>query len=437
MQDGSVDVRWDFGGMPKFAQSTARYAVGISHVRGENVIRAALIRVLGRGHQMVCDPIRGAYAALPDEAIGMLARNTEELKFSPSDFSFWQADLADRCAQLANPLIGRARHDFVEPLVVAVDGIAIAPTQSQDTPRSISLCDSGCLAASTGITVVDDFSAADVVHGGSGGPVMGMADWILFGDRSGIPGQRNRGVLRLGPSVRVSIVPSRGTRADPPEIVCIDGGPGYELLGRVRDTVLGGNAFDSKLAVQANVVHSIVDEWCNRLSDFRRSRSTSEDHSEDHSQVVETLVADLERRQDQSSITPAQWMMTATEFLARLVADAVHDCTPKSMPIFELVLTGEMHLDGLLQNRLGRFLPGITIRSGAMTESTCSTDAVAIAVMGLLRIDNAIGNSTRQTGTAKPRSLGRLTPGRPSNWNRVLLEMATAMRESMTLKTAV
>lgn len=433
MQDGSVDVRWDFGRMPKFAQSAARYAIGLNYVRGEDVIRAALIRALGRGHQMVCDSIHGACSTLPSEVIELLTSNEPELNIRMSDLSFWQADLAERCAQLAKPLIARARNDFQEPLVVAVDGLSVRPSLSQDAPRSVSLCDSSWLAERTGLTVVDDFSGSDVAQGGVGTPVTGMADWILFGDRSGIPGQRNRGVLRFGPSISVSIVPSRNTHVDPPEIVWIECGPGNELLDQVHRTVLEGNPFNSNLAVQASADRSIVDRWCDLFSRLRREKTANGEHG----LTLATVVADLVEQQRNNSLTAPEWMMTVTEFLARLSADAIHACTPKSMPIFELVLTGEMHLDGLLQNRLRKFLPGVTIRSGAMTESTSHTDAVAIAVMGLLRVDNAIGNSTRQTGTAKPRSLGRLTPGRPSNWNCVLVEMAAAMRESMTLKTAV
>ena len=433
MQDGSVGVRWDFGRMPKFAQSAARYAIGLNYVRGEKVIRASLIRALGRGHQMVCDSIRGASAELPDEAVDLLTRHDADLKLSPSDFSFWQADLADRCAQLAKPLIARARNDFREPLVISVDGLSVRPSLSQDSPRCFSLCDSSWLAERTGLTVVDDFSGSDVAQGGAGAPVTGMADWILFGDRSGIPGQRNRGVLRFGPSIRVSIVPSRSTHVDPPEIVSIKCGPGDDFLKQVRRTVLDGKPFDSSLAVQANADRSIVNRWCNLCSRVRQENAAN---GEDGTGLA-AVMAELTDYQRNMPLTAAEWMMTVTEFLAKLSAEAILECTPKSMPIFELVLTGKMHLDGLLQNRLGEFLPGVTIRSGAMTESTSHTDAVAIAVMGLLRVDNAIGNSTRQTGTAKPRSLGRLTPGRPSNWNCVLAEMSAAMRESMTLKTAV
>jgi 1,6-anhydro-N-acetylmuramate kinase len=110
---------------------------------------------------------------------------------------------------------------------------------------------------------------------------------------------------------------------------------------------------------------------------------------------------------------------------------------PKSTPICELVLTGDFHLDGLLQNRLRHYLAGVSIRSGEPLVEASSLDPIATAVMAFLRIDNAIGNSTRQTGALKPRSLGRLTPGRPSNWNNVLAEMAAGMQSSMTLKTAV
>ncbi|MCA9214420.1 MAG: anhydro-N-acetylmuramic acid kinase [Planctomycetales bacterium] len=431
MRDGTPHVRWDFGGMPKFAQSSARYAIGVSYVQRDNLICSSLVRSLGRGKQIVCDPIMGRTVQVPPEVTRLLDRSDlQDAKVS--DIAFWRTELADQCAELVKPLIASAKNDFNEPLVISVTGLDSRCDDAGQT-RYVSLCDATWLAERTGITVVDEFASGDLAHGGNGQHITAMSDWIMYGDRSGIPGCRNRAVLRFGPVVSASIVPSRATHASPPELVSFDCCPGSELSGILRERFGLGFDFETKFAVEAKSNRPLVDRWTDCLSRLA-SRACSNDQ---FGECVTSIVTDIELYNHEHFASQAEWVMTLIEFFARSVASSLAAHTPKSMPICELVLTGHYHQNALWQNRLRHYLPGINIRSGEMPESTSPTDATAAAVMGFLRIDNALGNSSRQTGTRKPRSLGRIAPGRPANWNSVLTEMSAAMNESMTLKSAV
>lgn len=428
MKNHPMNVRWDFGALPKFSHTAARYAIGISHARGERCLRAALVRSLGRGHEMVCDPIEGSSIEIPADLLRFLSHDIDSGNLDIHELAFWRSELADRCSILAKPFIARAKRDHQEPLAICVDGLYAWAQDELGQRRHHSLCDATALAEKTGITVVDDLPGADLAHNGMGFPMTGVADWILFGDRSGMPGYRNRAILRFGPSIRVTVVPSRTTRTDPPVVIPLDAGPGIDLFDAVRDAIGLHAGFESKTAVQEPPFTSLVTQWCD---------AADESSMRDNARLVDWIVSQVKDYESSRRVSAAGWMMTCLEFVARNAARRITDGLPPSIPVCEIILTGDLHLDGLLQNRLCHYMPGPAIRSGEPIAELSRLDPIATAVMAFLRIDNAIGNSTRQTGTEKPRPLGRLTPGRPSNWNSVLAEMAAGMRQSMTLKTAV
>ena len=63
--------------------------------------------------------------------------------------------------------------------------------------------------------------------------------------------------------------------------------------------------------------------------------------------------------------------------------------------------------------------------------------AVVAAVLGLFHIDQMPANIPWLTGAESQRILGRLTPGRPSNWRQLLRSMADFHPAPMKLKDAV
>jgi 1,6-anhydro-N-acetylmuramate kinase len=51
-------------------------------------------------------------------------------------------------------------------------------------------------------------------------------------------------------------------------------------------------------------------------------------------------------------------------------------------------------------------------------------EPACVAIMALCHLDQTPGNPTAVTGTEIPRVLGRLTPGSPQNWQRLLHQMS-------------
>ena len=68
---------------------------------------------------------------------------------------------------------------------------------------------------------------------------------------------------------------------------------------------------------------------------------------------------------------------------------------------------------------------------------TVNLDALIAALLGMFHIDQLPGNLPTLTGARSQRILGRLTPGRPSNWRQLIRAMAQHQPAPMKLKDAI
>ena len=60
-----------------------------------------------------------------------------------------------------------------------------------------------------------------------------------------------------------------------------------------------------------------------------------------------------------------------------------------------------------------------------------------IAILAMLHVDHVPANLPNITGAEMPRILGRLTPGTPRHWHRLLTEIAANRPQMMTLRYAI
>ena len=64
-------------------------------------------------------------------------------------------------------------------------------------------------------------------------------------------------------------------------------------------------------------------------------------------------------------------------------------------------------------------------RLDSVIGDTINLEALVAAILGMFHIDQLPGNLPRLTGATSQRILGRLTPGRPSNWRQLIRAMET------------
>jgi 1,6-anhydro-N-acetylmuramate kinase len=132
---------------------------------------------------------------------------------------------------------------------------------------------------------------------------------------------------------------------------------------------------------------------------------------------------------------------TASEHSADALAADVGRCLATNFPpllrVDELVVCDHRKHPNPLA-ALDALLPPLQVVELAQLGFTQETlRAAALALLGLLHLDQTPANATAVTGARTPRVLGRLTPGSLPNWHRLIRELAAARPSVVTLRSAV
>jgi anhydro-N-acetylmuramic acid kinase len=292
-----------------------------------------------------------------------------------------------------------------------------------------SLCDAAVLADATGYPVIDGFPARDLAQGGLGGPVLGLPIWMLFrrSDRPAV-------FLDLGRSVRITYIPAFEPRASN-RVLAFDVGPGTTLLDRLAEQLtFGEHTFDpgGKLAVQGRQIPDLVEHW---LKDPYFERPLPRWHPlgcRHEQELTETV-----RMAIDAGWSVRDLLCTACHFIAATVARAIRERLPCD-EAGEILLSGGGQQNGMLLRGLASRLTAWRMtRTADLGLPDAAIDPASAALLALLHVDHTPANPMSLTGASSPRVLGRLTPGSPSRWHRLLSEMAAHRPAMMSLRSAV
>ena len=130
-------------------------------------------------------------------------------------------------------------------------------------------------------------------------------------------------------------------------------------------------------------------------------------------------------------------LCSATHFLAETVALALRKAMPEDAALDELIVAGGGRHNGMLLREIGRLceLPLVPVEETTMPPEAIGPTCVALLAM--LFLDDVPANATAISGTTTPRILGRLTPGSPQNWQRLLHSYGGVPRWSDRCECAV
>ncbi len=127
--------------------------------------------------------------------------------------------------------------------------------------------------------------------------------------------------------------------------------------------------------------------------------------------------------------------------VCRAVASRCVGETPHWPRVQRVEIAGDTEEDPWL-DALQDALPGIEVRPLALRGAPDAfparyLNAAAAAILSVLHIDQAPANLPENAGDATPRVLGRLTPGSPVHWRRLLRMMAQHELPATTLNRAM
>jgi len=429
MSVGRVSARVENGAAAAVGMDRRRLIVAVRCAGGCRGVTAALISVEGFGLAARVR-IEGAESAAADESLpaayGRLAAGAPQ---SAGEAAWLSASMAGLAAEATGRLLKQFPQAADDVLAAGVYEPGLWHVGRDTRPAMQPLFDPAEYAERTSLPVIDAFPAADLAAGGQGGPVLAIPLWILLAGR-GAP----RLLMELGRTARLTYLPPR--EAGPRGLLSFDVGPGTILPDTLSEQFsYGEHHFDpgGTLAVQGRCISNLIELW---LADpyFQRPpprwyplgvRPDAELHKTVHMAVEEGwTVRDL--------------LCTATHFIAESIARAVKTHLPESPAIGEILLAGGGTRNGFLLAEIARRLPGIPQRS-AIDEAPGGNilEAAGAGVLGLMHIDEVPGNPAPVTGARSLRILGRLTPGAPEPWERLLQMLLHATPNSPRTRKAV
>jgi anhydro-N-acetylmuramic acid kinase len=218
-------------------------------------------------------------------------------------------------------------------------------------------------------------------------------------------------------------------------ILSFEVGPGMRMLDQLTRRLTGGeHDYDpgGRLAVQGRRIAELHEHW---LTDpyFRRPLPRWQPRGV----RPERFLLDAMRTAVDRGWSVRDMLCTATHFIAETIALAVRRCLPGDTKVDEIVLTGGGQHNGMLLREIATRLPEIPItRMGQFGPSGEALVPACIALLALFHLDEVPANLSAVTGTEVPRVLGRLTPGSPQSWKRLLAELTTRRPATRPLRAA-
>jgi anhydro-N-acetylmuramic acid kinase len=315
---------------------------------------------------------------------------------SPSAIVALRAELADRTVVAVRALCDECGLAPESLAAVALHG----QTLWHEPPLgSWQLSDPARVAEQLGVGVVSDFRSRDIAAGGTGAPLVPLADALLFGHP-----ERPRALLNIGGMANVTLVPQRGRLAD---VRAFDTGPGVAVIDTVVRTLTGadfdrdGALADAGRPIDALLAALLRDPYF----DLAPPKSTGRERF--GAAFAARLIGECQRIAPQCTV--ADIVATAT---ALTVQSIVGQCTRfVSTPLGDMLVSGGgVHNRTLLESLRAALAPVTLRRFDEVFFDGDAKEAVAFAYLAWRHGRDLPGNVPSATGARGPRILGTWTP---------------------------
>ena len=412
------------------AEPPRRWVVGLLTSPRCERMAAAVISASDRGLQIRAEVAGVLQAELPREATRLFDALASKKGASAGSLAGLRASLVDLQAPLVLDLLAESGVAPGRVLAVGVHDPGLWKSEDNDPTGYLGLCDPARLAEATGLNIIDAFPARDVACGGLGGPVTALAQWMLLKNS-----QTARVLLDLGRTIRLTYLPAESTRNATGRILAFEVGPGTILLDRLAEQLTAGEQrFDpgGRLAVQGRQIPELLDHW---LADPCFVHPLPRWHP--RGVRPERFLTDSVQMAVDNGWAVRDLLCSATHFLAETVARTFLRRLPQDAHVEEIVVTGGGQHNGLLLREIGRRTERPIVHLAELGLSDMALGPAAIAMLTLFHLDEVPANQTSVTGTEVPRVLGRITPGSPQSWQRLLHSLTGNQPEARALRSAM
>lgn len=404
----------------------SRHFVGLVLDPIHAAIDGCVVRVHGRGYEAVGD-VMASYHTQD-------ARIPQWLDAITMDTSVEVAE----AAHVATQSLLASLDDHTTVRTIALVDFGTWRRDALGQVRCLPVCDTAQLSAATGLTVIDDVSGGDVACGGRGVPIEASGAWLMAADRGFVPGRVIRALLDLSDSARLVLLPPRQPDQLPIHLRAQEIAPALSLLSGLTRLLTGGTTdYDvrERWSVQGRQMPDLFAAW---QDSWAGAQETSHTHWYATPLDPEPLIRMVADWPHDLTSRVADVLCTAVHWISRRVADFIRDELPRSQPVGQIVVTGAASRHAFLRRELHVRLPEVeAIHLDDLGFAGVTWRSAAAALLGTLVVDQRPANSPRLTGARQARVIGRITPGSPSNWHRILAEMSETLPDKKTLRSAV
>jgi anhydro-N-acetylmuramic acid kinase len=409
-----------------------RWTVGVLVSSRCTHVSAALVAGGDSGWNMLVEVAQAASVEVPRQTTALFndLAGSGPGSVSAGMIAACRAQLADVEATLVNKLATALALSSNRIVAVGVHDPGLWDAAHGEAAGYLGLCDAARLAEATGLNVIDAFPARDLALGGRGGPITAMAHWVLL--RSQL---RNRLLLDLGRTIRLTYLPAASVDRAESKVISFEIGPGTAMLDMLAQRLTEGQEhFDrgGRLAVQGRRIDELIRRWM-------RDPYFETPLPRWHPQGVrpERFLGEALQMAVAAGWSVRDMLCTATCFIAEMIADTLARRMPEAAQFDEIILTGGGQQNGMLIGEIGRLVKTPLVRDTDLHMPAGALEAAAIGVLASLYIDQIPASHTAISTTATPRLLGRLTPGSPQAWQRLLETCAVRSPALRPLRSAM
>lgn len=404
-----------------------RIACGIFVDEQFRDVSGCLLSFRGSGRWLRPELVAFERAAIPDSLSEMLVELRNERAPPIDEFSSSLDDLAEIQATVIARLCREVDGGANRVLVAGIRDPGWWHREPGGGPPAYwPLCASDAIAERTGISVIDSFPSRDIAAGGVGEPLEPLAKWLMFSERNERVSTHPRVLIELDDqSVLTRLPESDGLDAEYPDIrICR--ASGRQWIQSIMHQFGIGSLSNNRIfeaATGCNVIPELYEHFAKAV----------EANAFEFDMPDSPLVDDCAQR----GFSAAEIVRTACEVVAEQICSAAAGFTGGNAAA-QWIVAGKHAEIGLIMSLIKLQNDGVQVRRiEEFTMTRDSLDPAVAAVMAMMHVDQFAVSLPGLTGCAHPRVLGRLTPGRPSNWRRLVIEMADYHPPAMKLRDAI
>jgi len=415
-----------------------RWFAGVAVSRQCTELAAALVEVAGHGLAARVQLVAAASAAAPREVSAAFAAWDSPADCSVAALGCFRSLLADAQAALIASLTSQCGVPPTRILAVGVHDPGLWTVEhcgTRPVRGFVGLSDPARLAEATGLNIIDDFPSRDVSQGGLGGPLTPLPEWIILRQP-----KHSQVLLKLGRSITVTFLPASNRGPHPQQAIdriqSFEAGPGTALLDVLAQKLTGGAcSYDpgGRLAVQGKCIPQLVEHW---LADPYFDTPLPRWHPRGvHPQ---RFLADAMQMAVAKGWSIRDMLCSATHFLAQATVQSMRRRLPDIDQAERIIVAGGGQHNGLLLRKIAELasLPIVRLAECGFAQPE-ALEPACVAVLAMLHVDQLPANLVAVTGAQAPRLLGRLTPGAPQQWQRLLQTAAERLPQTTPLRMAM